>query len=256
MLEIFTDFQRLGESVSGQVLIAVGIVCMVIGLCLWLGGLRWRKPAVAALGALAGAVCIGFFTDKQSGAVAITAFIGAGLGLFFERCVLVFSGAVMTAMIVLVIFAGGTESAGAYENIHTDSQQSETQSITDDLAKINSELTMLSRRIIQVVREVPIVPFVGAVAAGFAVGLCGFFLWRLVAAVTLSAFGTVFIFVGMIFLLLFKNSAPITHISEKTSLYGSVALAMIGFGCVVQMLLCSGKKKRPRDDEETKNSDS
>jgi hypothetical protein len=249
MLDIFEDFQRAGVSVSPRVLIAVGIVSLVIGLCLWLGGLRWRKPAVAALGALAGAVCISFFTDKQTGAIAITALIGAGLGIFFEKPVLVFSGAVMTAIIILIVFAAGAERAGGNEDVHIDLQQSEVISATDDLAKINRELNIVSRRIIRQVRDVPTVPFFIAIAGGVAVGLFGLFMWRFVAAATLSTFGTIFIFAGMVFLLLYKNSAPITHISKQTSLYGIAALAMIAFGSAIQMLLCPRKKKKVDEND-------
>jgi hypothetical protein len=249
MLEVFTDFQKIGESVSATVLIAVGAVSLAIGLCMWLGGLRWRKPAVAALGAITGAVCVGFFADKQTGAIAVTALIGAGLGLFFERPVLVFCGAVMTAMIVLIFFAAGSESQAGGDGIRIDSNQSETISVRSELAKINNEIIVAARRIIRLAGDVPTVPFLISIASGLAVGLCGFFLWRPVAAATLSTFGTALIFFGMVFLLLYKNSAPITHISEKTSLYGTAALAMIAFGCVVQMLLCPQKRKKEKDDK-------
>jgi hypothetical protein len=249
MLEVFTDFQKIGESISATVLIAVGAISLVIGLCMWLGGLRWRKPAVAALGAITGAVCISFFADKQTGAIAVTALIGAGLGLFFERPVLVFSGAIMTAMIVLIFFAAGSKSLAGDDGIRIDPDRSETISARSELAKINNEIVIAARRIIRLAGDVPMVPFLISIASGCAVGLCGFFLWRLVAAATLSTFGTALISFGMVFLLMYKNSAPITRISENTSLYGTAALAMIAFGGVVQMLLCPQKRKKVKDDK-------
>jgi len=63
MLEILQDFESaVGGDVglSPLVLIGPGLVCVIVGLFIWLGGLGFRKLLVAVVGVIIGSMC-GFF---------------------------------------------------------------------------------------------------------------------------------------------------------------------------------------------------
>lgn len=66
----------------------------------------------------------------------------------------------------------------------------------------------------------------------------GFFFSRLIPALCSTVLGTLLVFAGMILLLLYKGSAPITHINDRQSFYAAVCIAMIAFGTITQLLLC------------------
>jgi len=84
----------------------------------------------------------------------------------------------------------------------------------------------------------------------------GFYSWRLSSALSCATLGVILTFTGMILLLLYKGSAPITGICRKVPFYGGIFIAMTAFGTVVQLLLCrraekrSIRKKQVEDKEE------
>ena len=252
MVEALLEFQDAAGDFQPIVLIAVGIVCLGVGFCLWLSGLRWDKGAVAVIGGLAGAACACYFTERQLAAFIATALIGAGLGLFFKKPVLILSGALITALILLIIFSAvdkNSSDSGLTDRQSAD-RQGEVITVQGSLDGLGSELLFLGRKIGEGIGDVPAAGFLIAVSAGVVIVLCGFFLWRPVAAATLSTFGTGLIAAGMVFLLLYKNSAPISHISRKPIFYGAVAGAMIVFGTVAGLLLCPEKSKKTDKDND------
>ena len=81
--------------------------------------------------------------------------------------------------------------------------------------------------------------------------------WRMFLSILFSAFGSAVIYAGMIALLIYKGAEPIKLITERTSEYTTVFLAMVGFGAAEQMLLCRHKvslktKKQSNNDNQSK----
>ena len=68
-------------------------------------------------------------------------------------------------------------------------------------------------------------------------------LRRWIAALSCSAMGTVLIGLGMVALLLNKGSGPLTTVSERPMMYGSILVGMIAVGTLVQGLLVPRKVK-------------
>ena len=75
------------------------------------------------------------------------------------------------------------------------------------------------------------------------------FLWRVGSALCCSLMGTICIFAGMILLLIFKGSLPITTIGSKPTFYLTVFGGMTAFGTVEQIFLYKpkGPKKAPKE---------
>lgn len=70
-------------------------------------------------------------------------------------------------------------------------------------------------------------------------------IWRLFSAFVYAAAGTAIIFMGMILLLLYKGSSPLTYVAQKQSYFCAVAAGMIICGTFEQLLLC----RRQRDKQ-------
>ena len=66
---------------------------------------------------------------------------------------------------------------------------------------------------------------------------------RLLSASILSAIGTAMVFAGLIMLLIYKGSLPVTYISEKPYFFAAVFAVMAVFGSIEQLLFCKSTKK-------------
>jgi hypothetical protein len=60
---------------------------------------------------------------------------------------------------------------------------------------------------------------------------------------TCATLGTLLIFTGLVTLLIFKGSAPITLVQRQGAFYGIVLLGMAAFGTLEQLLLCPTPKR-------------
>ena len=93
-------------------------------------------------------------------------------------------------------------------------------------------------------------------ALSIVVLVAGYFLRRLTSALCCAVLGTMLIFAGMILLLLYKRSVPISGICDKPLFFAGVFGAMIAFGSIVQLLLCprlekSAAKRKKEAESET-----
>ncbi len=66
---------------------------------------------------------------------------------------------------------------------------------------------------------------------------------RLLSALILSVIGTAMIFAGMVMLLLYKGSQPVSYIIQKQYFFAAIFAIMAGFGLFEQLLLCKQAKK-------------
>jgi len=72
----------------------------------------------------------------------------------------------------------------------------------------------------------------------------GFTRQRLTSAFCCAVLGTVFIFAGMILLLLYKGAAPVSRICQNQLFYQGIFGVMTAFGMAEQLLLCQRIKDR------------
>lgn len=78
-------------------------------------------------------------------------------------------------------------------------------------------------------------------------------IWKVISALCCAAMGTLFVFAGMILLLLYKGSLPVSTIGDKQSFYAGVFGVMIVFGAIVQLVLCGYPGDKLREKEQTEN---
>ncbi len=83
----------------------------------------------------------------------------------------------------------------------------------------------------------------GAAAAAVSL-IVGFSLWQLASAFCYATLGVALIFSGMVSLLLYKGSGPISDICNRGMFYLGVLGAMIAFGTFAQLLLLRRSKTR------------
>ena len=228
-----------------QVLVPAGVICLVLGLCLWLDGLRWARITVAFLGGLGGGLCAWFITNHQVVPIAAAVVIFAGLSLFFQKQVFVLTGSLVAALVGIIIItaAAQREQSANYQSWEINGEVT-MLTVSETLEVMKLQLASIGEGFGKDARSISAVSFMICILAGLVVLVAGIFMTRFVMALTSATLGTALVFGGMIFLLLFKGSAPIRHIYAKSTYYIVVALVMTGFGTVIELLLCPGRKKK------------
>jgi hypothetical protein len=251
MLEAFQNFEKIAHDFAPQVLVVPGLLCVVLGLCLWLGGLRWSRPTALSLGILAGCLWAFFVTSRQTAAFVSMAVVAGVFAAFFNRAALVVAGAATAVMIILIIFAAPflktNKNQPFPESKISTADEREAKNITliqESLEVAKTHLVFLGDKLAGAVNLIPFERLATPAIVGLVVGLLGYFMPQLISALSCAALGTAIIFCGMILLLLHKGAYPITHIYARATIYNTALLAMVVFGSVIQMMLCSARDKK------------
>ncbi len=252
MFEAFQNLEQVSRYFAPQLVIFPGVLSLVLGLFIWLGGLRWNKLIAVLVGALAGVLLAYWITEYQIPTIALAVLVGGGSGMLFKRAVVILVGVVIAAMAVLIITAGPiretTNPAPPAENqLSNIDDSAERLNIKESLRIINLYFHYYTGQIGNAVRKGARSPegLTFALIGGLAVATFGFFLPRFTVSAVFSVLGTGLIFIGMLVVLLYKGAQPISHVYERAALYNTVILVMIVFGTAVELLLCSRKNKKP-----------
>jgi hypothetical protein len=274
MLEIFQNFEQMAARLAPSVLIGSGAAAVLIGLVVWLGGLRLKKVLVAIVGAAGGGV-LGFVVISPSVlAATISAAVAAVVAIIFERALIAMLAAALAGAFGFVFLVGpyiqssqATDSADpALELPAQDYATAEpaAPSVDGSIAQLKAYAVDVGGQMKQACSQMPLLRWammtVSAailVAVLAAISIAGRpALWRLTSALCFSVFGTILIFAGMIFLLSYKGAAPVSHIGGRPLIYAGVFAAMAAFGTFEQLLFCrrakpeSAKKGKAGKDKE------
>ncbi len=266
MLEALEYYQSLAQKFQSQLLTAPGIAIVLAGLCVWLAGLRWKR----LLGALAGAVIaaagvgVGAFGDYPATVLLGACVIGLIVGAFACRFVLGLFGAIVGGLLVIAVLTGGLQSAddGNMVEFFDANSYNPDEVKADDFVSSSSyplwpeyeksgavipapaamDITVkIAAHIVGIAKKTffsaGVAAYGGAALAAVVIVVFSLVAPRLFVAVISAGIGSAVIFVGMIILLFYKGSGPITLIAAKPQLYSIVFGAMTAFGTIVQLLL-------------------
>ncbi len=257
MLDIFKQIELTALYFAPKALCIPGLMCLAAGLCLWLGGLRWKSMTAAMAGAIAGGASAFFVFNGHMAATIILALLAAILAIVFRKAVIVMIGAMLIASIILLTpaLASYTDSADwPIESTET------AMGIKDSVSTGRTIMVYLCEKVAKAIKETSTKNFTTALVTGLVIAVIGYFLPSLIGAITFSVSGTCIVFTGMILLLLFKGANPISNIYNNTNIYTPVFLSMVVFGHVCKLMIGSPIKpktekkndKKPEDNGEAK----
>ena len=255
MLEMFQNFEQAATKLAPLTLIVPGLAAIIVGLFIWLGGLGFRRLLIAIVGAVSGGFGGYFLVGQNIITAVVIAGIAALIAMIFEKLFFIILAGGLVAVFAFAFFAGPyiedliEESPANQDSI---SDKETTATIRQSVEMIKEYAIDSINRIKQARSQMPLYKW--AIIAVLAILLIAgsFWIWRLASALCCSALGTLLIFAGMILLLLYKGSAPITKIVARTQFYGTVFIGMTAFGTLEQLLLCryeerKAKRKRRAD---------
>jgi len=248
VLEIFEHFEQIAPRFVPVVLIGPGLVCVIAGLFLWLGGLGFRRTLVAVAGAVSGGVC-GFFIIGRGFILAmVPAGVAAVVAVIFEKMFITILATALAVVIGIAVLARPHIEEAASLKQHPQnkiqkreqalSMQQTVETVKAYTADFRTELKQACLQMAGykwVIIAVLVLTFTAA----------GFYFPRLTSALCCATSGTILIFAGMILLLLYKGSAPVSGICHRAPFYLGVFTVMIVFGTIEQLLLCRGVRRRP-----------
>jgi len=244
MLEIFLNFEQMTGRFSTSILIGSGVAFLLLGLCIWLSGLALRKILISIAG-LAGGVVVGLFViGRNIFSASLSAALAAFIALIFQKVLCVLLAAALAAAIAFTILAEPYFEQAETTKVRTEmSKQTKTAGLDETLQELKTFGLDAGKKIKQAGTKIPI--YLWAIIAAPAVILlvCGVILWRWTTALFFSVTGTMVVFLGMILLLSYKGTEPVSHIRSMPLISAAVFLAMAAFGTIVQLLLCKSSKK-------------
>ncbi|MHC4131914.1 MAG: hypothetical protein ACYSSP_01405 [Planctomycetota bacterium] len=254
MFDFALSFEQAAMRFSAPVLVVPGLILVFAGLFIWLGGLGFSRIFIATVGAVAGCLCGLFIIGKNIAAAVILAVIVATLAMVWKRIFITILLAIVGAVAAFFIFTSDYFDESGYRHPLAMSASGEKadigrslQAITDFSAEFTSTMRMASLKM-------PAYHW-AFIAGAFILGLviC-FVVWRVGSALCCAAMGSICIFAGMVLLLIFKGSYPITVIGAKPTFYLAVFGGMTAFGTIEQMVLYrpKSKPKGPKNEPKKK----
>lgn len=259
MLEILQNFEQTAARFSPVVLIWPGLAAVLVGLFIWLGGLGLRRLLVAATGAAGGGICGFFIVGRNITTAIILAAVAAVIAIIFERLFIAILTAALAAVFTFAVLAG-PYIKNSQEVVPTNSSgmpaQGPALSVRESIEKAKVYAADVGEKIKQACSQMPVHNLLILLVLVLIFVVAGFLLWHLASALCCSVVGTLLIFAGMILLLLYKGSMPISSICSKPPFYGGVFAAMTVFGTIEQLVLCQrAKRKSVRRQEANKDDE-
>jgi hypothetical protein len=256
MLDVLNEFQNAALVFSPAMLVVPGVLGVLFGIIFWLAGEKFTKIIAVTAGFVGGGIAAFYWFPAHNSAAAaiIGALAGVIMAMFLHKCIVVAAGTAVFAIVVMTFLVGtyfNDQVAGvvyqpaAATSVKITSTQTAEQ-IKLRLAKVGGQLCRLSIRL-------PFVLWPAFAGAAVAVAVAAMFFGRFVTAFACSSLGTAMIFAGMLSLLLYKGSLPLTYVYGRISFFFWVFASMVVAGAVAQFILCRAPKLKIIKEHEEMN---
>ena len=285
MQELLLKLQEAAFQMEPQSLWIPGCIAVVLGLFLWLGGTRYSSFVIGILGASFGACCgiliSHWFSTPQTLSVVISAAVVAIIAVILQRMVIA-----VLAMVIFAVTCGSTymgfqisdinwqkvdetkNSALNYVNPQTndDSGTSSLQTARDPFTgniydqmesppvqeseegntafgEIKNILTKTaSNNTFMLILWIVLGALIGLILA--------YFLKKVIMAFCCSTVGTTGILLGVIAIVLAKQTPVVDTLTDRPNLSPTVFGVMVVMGLISQLLFA--KKPKPETEDEDK----
>jgi hypothetical protein len=256
MFEAIEYYQSLAEKFDSRIMCVPALAIILVGLCIWLSGLRWRK----VLGAIAGGsifAFMGFCLGDYGIVIFIITIIGMAIGALIEKVMLGIFGIALTCAAVLVIVSAFSSTSNVQN--YTRWPQYEESGVVIGFSQIlmitKTTASYVLKNMIENLKSASLLWYAAVVLAVFAAGFLAVIMPRLFIALISSSLGSAVIFAGMMMLLFYKGSKPVNYISKQGAFYAFVIFVMLIFGTMVQLVLSPAAAEQTESPASEKKGD-
>ena len=246
MVEILKSFEQAATRLSPIVLVLPGLLSAALGLFIWLGGLGFRRLLLAVTGALVGAFCTLCVVGENPGGMVLLGLLGAFIAVVFQRF---FAAVLLAALVGLAAFSIAAWpllllEQGTLAGQQDAAPEGQTLAVRDSLDIARTYALDVADGARHAGRQLVASRWAVVATATFAALLVGLLFRHLGGALACAILGTALIFAGLVLLLMFKGSAPVTRIEARGPFFGLVFVAMVTFGTLEQWILCRRADRR------------
>jgi uncharacterized membrane protein len=246
MVGILQNFEKLAERFEPAILVVPGIVCLLLGLLVWLAGLRYVRFLAAVIGAAAAGLATFSLSSGKTVVALITAAPAGLLAALFREFLF---AALLAGLVALVVGAaiapadlhGGNDftPVGAFGN------GSQKIGTSEALTLLNIHTKALIDEVAGTFSNFRLGHWVVLLGTAVVVTTLAILLSRLAVAVCCASLGAGLSLVGMVLLLLYKGAEPVTAITQRGTFYAAIFGAMVLIGAFVQLVLFGRMRPGP-----------
>jgi hypothetical protein len=246
MLETIQNFESVVTPAARDYplcAIAPSSAAVVAGLFVWLGGLGFKRVLMAIAGA-AGGFALGYSVIGWSVIqAAVSAGVAAVIAAIFDRVFIALLAAILAAGVGFVMLVGLHISA---ENAQNEPKTMDAMvESTESMEQLTAYLNDLGGNVRSACSQVLVYQWLIVGILSVIILMIGFIFRRLAAAVSFSVLGTLLIAAGLVVLLLYSGSAPLSRAGDRPLKYAGIFAGMAAFGAVEQLLFCRGGVLKP-----------
>jgi hypothetical protein len=245
MTDFLSTFQNTASALPPMVLAIVGGILAWMGLCLWLGGLRWLKFYAGIAAATIGYAAAYFLTDREIYFLVGIPALAALLAIFFEKTTVVLLAAVLIAGAVNLALVWPTlTDAKTWQNPPAMTTSGQGDVVSQSLAVLENYVVWIGQNIYHAAESLGTMRWAVYGVAILAVVGVGLLIPRGICAFLCATLGVIWIAAGMFFLLLYKGSKPADIVLANPSLFGMIAGGMIIFGVLINLAIAPAKARK------------
>lgn len=247
MDNILKELQNLAVRLAPFVLLEVGFVLVWLGLCLWLGGLRWLKFFAGLSAAAIGYALTCCFTDGQMYFLIGVPVLAGLAAICFEKATVVFLAGILIAAVVNLALVWPTlNDPSLWHNPPAASLSAAGQeaAVGESLKVLGNYAVWIGRNIYNSAKTLGSMN--GAVygVVILAVAALGLIIPRGICSFICSILGVMMIAAGMFFLLLYKGSKPADIFLANPGMFGLIAGGMLIFGMLINLAIAPAKARK------------
>ena len=253
MDEFNTQLQNCLRHVPGEYLLILGVLVLVFAFPVWLAGVRFARFGAFAVVSVAGGVAYWYLQPDLITFSAVLVISLAAAVIFCRKFFLI--------LLAILICAGFACCKVPFEIPSSDLPNISSPE-PDQLPEwdvFSANLHSLAKTAFDASDN-----YLNGLAVGLkiqcaliALGIivAGFIFSGSATALSMSALGTILIFIGGSLVLLFKPASPADILKENPQQYRLVFLGMILFGFLSQLLFCSHCRAQSTDSSAKDSSD-
>ena len=252
MYQIFRELEIALLDFPGVILIVPGLILVFLGLYLWFAGLRNSRLVPMVLAALI-AWPIASSLTSSIGIRAVSVTGSALIGLILAKRLLAMFSALIVFLALLIAFSWPMPQYIPSEepaNI-SDSYVEQSLTIPDALNNASIAFSDFNSVIIEVAKSIDSEIYFKSLAGVLLTLILYVLSDKLILALACSGLGAIFILAGMLLLLIFKGSEPISHVLVNINQYLMIMCGIILLGTVLQFAFW----RTPKGGNDSENGD-
>jgi hypothetical protein len=256
MLEFLQYLERIAPRLEPALLIMPGLFCVLVGLFVWLAGLRYAKLIAASIGVLAGGICGLFLIGRKLMPDIFLAVFAGFIAMFLHKFVFVFLAALIAFAGVTFLLADVHIEKHSELILYINGSGTATISTSEAAVILSRAIDYLMERMKALYARFSLLHWSAAVGGGLLAAVLTVYFGSVAGALCCATLGTSLNFAGMVLLLLYKGAEPVSRIGHRNLFFAVVFAVMIGIGTFVQLIFClprrrksiQGPKSEPQQD--------